>query len=169
MQPYDMLVSQWYYHIPTQKESPINTLTLQLSCGHEFCYACGLTWKSCTCPLWHENRLVAMANQAVDDEVAPNVDVAVRDNVFNHMIENLHQHEDVGCEHYRNSQWAWRNWGSLQCEACNNILHEYIFMCKNCRMRACNRCRGHRLRWSKGRSEIKWGTWALTANPQSHI
>lgn len=50
-----------------------------------------------------------MANQAVDDEVAPDADVAVRDNIFNHMIENLRQHEDVVCEHYRNAQWAWRN------------------------------------------------------------
>lgn len=104
-----------------------------------------------------------MANQAVDDEVAPDADVAVHDNVFNHMIENLHQHEDVGCEHYRNSQWAWCNQGSLQCEACNNILPDYIFMCKNCWMRACNRCWRHRLRWSKGGSEIKWGTWVLAA------
>ncbi|KAE8396149.1 hypothetical protein BDV23DRAFT_193006 [Aspergillus alliaceus] len=115
-------------------------------CGREFCYVCGLVWKSCSCPRWHVNRLVAMGNQAVEEEAGPNADIAVRQAIYNRVVENLRHHDDVGCEHYRNSQWAWRNRGSLQCEVCNHILPEYIFMCTNCRMRACNRCRRHRLR-----------------------
>ncbi|TGO44742.1 hypothetical protein BCON_0469g00050 [Botryotinia convoluta] len=35
-------------------------------CGAEFCYICGLIWKSCRCPQWHENRLVARASETVN-------------------------------------------------------------------------------------------------------
>lgn len=116
------------------------------SCGREFCYVCGSVWKSCECPLWHENRLEEMAIQAVDEEVPANADIHVRQNAFHQIVEDLRQHEDNGCEHHRNSQWVWRNTGSLQCEVGNHYLPEYIFMCKGCRMRACNWCRRHRLR-----------------------
>ncbi|KAH8695674.1 hypothetical protein BGW36DRAFT_299454 [Talaromyces proteolyticus] len=115
-------------------------------CGREFCYICGNVWRSCNCPLWHENRLVEMANEAVDEEVEPNADAGVRQGLFNRIVENLRRHEEVGCEHHRSSQWRWRNQGSLQCEVCDYVLPEYIFMCTNCRMRACNRCKRHRLR-----------------------
>ncbi|KAL1968066.1 hypothetical protein VTN77DRAFT_2196 [Rasamsonia byssochlamydoides] len=27
-------------------------------CRTEFCYACGLRWKTCQCPIWDENRLL---------------------------------------------------------------------------------------------------------------
>ncbi|KAL2833314.1 hypothetical protein BDW59DRAFT_78043 [Aspergillus cavernicola] len=115
-------------------------------CGREFCYICAQVWKTCNCPLWHENRLVAMAHRAVEEEVPQNANIVERRNAFNRIVEGLRQHEDVGCEHHRNSQWAWRDRGSLQCEVCNHDLPEYIFMCKNCRMRACYRCRRHRMR-----------------------
>ena len=87
-----------------------------------------------------------MANQAVDEEMPQNANVADRQHAFDRIVDGLRQHEEVGCEHHRNYQWAWRNRGSLQCEFCNHFLPEYIFMCKNCRIRACNRCRRHRVR-----------------------
>lgn len=87
-----------------------------------------------------------MANRAVDEELPPNADLADRQNAFHRIVDGLRRHEDVGCDHHRNSQWAWRDRGSLQCEVCNHDLPEYIFMCKNCRMRVCNSCRRHRLR-----------------------
>ncbi|KAF9888593.1 hypothetical protein FE257_008525 [Aspergillus nanangensis] len=115
-------------------------------CGREFCYVCGLVWKTCRCPVWHENRLIQMANQAVADEVPQHADEAVRQNAFNRIVENLQRHDDVGCQHHVSTQWVWRNSGSLECDICDDVLPEYIFMCTNCRMRACNRCRRHRLR-----------------------
>ena len=117
-------------------------------CGHHFCYACGRNWRTCDCPLWHENRLLDIVNREVEDEVPAGFDRVARENVFNRIRDGLRRHEDVGyrCEHYRNSQWAWRDRGSLECELCGFHLPEYIFMCKNCRMRACNYCRRHRLR-----------------------
>ncbi|OBT84646.1 hypothetical protein VE02_07062 [Pseudogymnoascus sp. 03VT05] len=35
-------------------------------CGAEFCYRCGLTWKSCSCEQWDEHRLLEHANVIVD-------------------------------------------------------------------------------------------------------
>lgn len=87
-----------------------------------------------------------MANQAINEELPLDANAGQRQNAFDQMVEGLRRHEEVGCEHHRNSQWAWRNHGSLQCEFCNHVLPEYIFMCKNCRIRACNRCRRHIMR-----------------------
>ena len=28
-------------------------------CGAEFCYVCGMKWKTCTCEFWDESRLIA--------------------------------------------------------------------------------------------------------------
>ncbi|KAF4769660.1 hypothetical protein N7455_006331 [Penicillium solitum] len=95
-------------------------------CGREFCYVCGSVWKSCQCPLWHEHRLEEMAIQAVDEEVPANANIHVRQNAFNQIVEDLRQHEDNGCEHHRNSQWVWRNTGSLQCEVGNHQLPEVV-------------------------------------------
>lgn len=123
------------------------------SCGQEFCYSCGQAWRTCDCQLWDENNLFDMANELVDadegvdeDEEALPFDHLDREVAFNHILEELRQHEDIGCDHHRYSQWAWRNHGSLQCEVCNQYLPRYIFLCRNCRMRVCNRCRRHRLR-----------------------
>lgn len=86
-----------------------------------------------------------MANQVVEEEVL-HVHVEERQEVFNRVVEDLRHHEDVGCQHHRHSQWAWRDHGSLQCELCHFHLPKYIFVCRGCRMRACYRCRRHRLR-----------------------
>ncbi|OAX38150.1 hypothetical protein K503DRAFT_183938 [Rhizopogon vinicolor AM-OR11-026] len=38
-------------------------------CRTEFCYLCRARWKSCRCPQWDENRLVAAAEQRVDAQL----------------------------------------------------------------------------------------------------
>ncbi|KAL4895371.1 hypothetical protein BDV59DRAFT_200029 [Aspergillus ambiguus] len=118
---------------------------IRCRCGKEFCYVCGQRWKTCHCPLWHENRLVEVVNQAVEQDVAPNADLAYRRYAFNRIREGLLNHENVGCHHNDHNQWQWRRYGSLQCEVCHDDLPEYIFVCTNCRMRACYRCQLHRL------------------------
>ena len=116
------------------------------SCGREFCYACEKVWKTCTCPVWHENRLVAMANQAVAEDVPRDANEADRQNAYNQAVNNLQQHEDIACEHHRDDQWAFRTRGSMECEICHDVLPDFVFMCRNCRMRVCAYCRRHRLR-----------------------
>ncbi|CAG8427472.1 unnamed protein product [Penicillium salamii] len=115
-------------------------------CGREFCYVCTATWKTCGCDAWQEERLMDEAHQIVEEEVPRNAGHEMRQRALNGAIQNLRQHEEDGCEHHRDSQWAWRNRGSMQCDVCFHQLPEYIFMCRNCRMRACWRCRRHRLR-----------------------
>lgn len=87
-----------------------------------------------------------MAREVVEEEAPRDVGDLARQRMFDLAIEGLLQHENVGCEHHRGSQWAWRNRGRLQCDICYHYLPQYIFMCKNCRMRACWDCRRHRLR-----------------------
>ncbi|OKL57856.1 hypothetical protein UA08_06595 [Talaromyces atroroseus] len=65
-------------------------------CGSEFCYVCGLVWKTCHCTLWDDNMIIQVANQAVNDQVAPNARPEVRHDLFNRVLEDLRQHEDVG-------------------------------------------------------------------------
>ncbi|OQE83621.1 hypothetical protein PENNAL_c0031G04048 [Penicillium nalgiovense] len=65
-------------------------------CGREFCYVCGLVWKSCECALWHENRLEEVAVQAVDEEAPANADIHVRRNLFHRIVDGLRRHEDNG-------------------------------------------------------------------------
>lgn len=40
-------------------------------CKTEFCYLCRAPWKSCRCPQWDENRLLAAAQQRVDAQLQP--------------------------------------------------------------------------------------------------
>ncbi|GAM83129.1 hypothetical protein ANO11243_011150 [Dothideomycetidae sp. 11243] len=115
-------------------------------CGHDFCYVCGANWKTCTCPIWQEDRILEVANQQVNEEVAPNADPVVRERAVAQAVQVLRQHEDVACEHHRARQWAWKDRGSLRCELCLWYMPYYIFMCRLCRMRACWACRRHRLR-----------------------
>ncbi|KAG1726009.1 uncharacterized protein EDB91DRAFT_1166930 [Suillus paluster] len=40
-------------------------------CRTEFCYLCRALWKSCRCPQWDENRLLAAAERRVDAQLPP--------------------------------------------------------------------------------------------------
>ncbi|KAJ5690952.1 hypothetical protein N7488_011687, partial [Penicillium malachiteum] len=94
-------------------------------CGYEFCYVCGLVWKTCQCDLWHEEMLTRRVQQGVADEVAPNAGQEVREAVYNQIRDNLLNHEEAGCDHPRSSQWWWRGRGNLRCEICQDVL-DYI-------------------------------------------
>ncbi|KAM0170241.1 hypothetical protein ACHAPF_009224 [Botrytis cinerea] len=39
---------------------------MKCRCGATFCYTCGLRWKTCRCPQWHEDRLIARATEIVN-------------------------------------------------------------------------------------------------------
>ncbi|PQE21735.1 IBR finger domain-containing protein [Rutstroemia sp. NJR-2017a BBW] len=107
-------------------------------CGAQFCYVCGERWRTCTCAQWHEDRLLARANQNVDREQLPaeqlgrNAQVAAQ-------VEYLRENHE--CTHDR---WDKVN-GVHNCEACYEIKRVYIYRCRHCLIQACNACRRHRL------------------------
>ncbi|KAK0301827.1 hypothetical protein LTR82_018104, partial [Friedmanniomyces endolithicus] len=73
--------------------------------------------------------------------VMPVVDMAsrLRTHRIAEAVEHLrHNHE---CEH---DKWRWVK-GSHQCEECLFTLPQYIFECRLCHLRACNRCKRNRL------------------------
>ncbi|KAJ5582135.1 IBR domain containing protein, partial [Penicillium sp. DV-2018c] len=45
-------------------------------CGAQFCYNCGLQWKTCSCEQWNEHRLLARAYEIIDREPNPPVAAA---------------------------------------------------------------------------------------------
>ncbi|KAK4445275.1 putative RING finger protein [Podospora aff. communis PSN243] len=109
-------------------------------CGAQFCYECGETWKRCRCELWEEGRLMARANNVVNREPGNRrLDAHGRANLVNRARENLVANHE--CLH--------RNWGSRtgrhRCEQCHDMLPNYIYECRQCRILACRRCRYNRL------------------------
>ncbi|KAK1992789.1 IBR finger domain-containing protein [Colletotrichum falcatum] len=109
-------------------------------CGAQFCYVCGLQWKTCSCEQWNEERLYARANVIVNrDANALLLDHEGRARRVEREAQNLvinHQ-----CLH---DTWR-RRGGSYRCEECHDRLSVYIYECAQCRVRACRRCRFNRL------------------------
>ncbi|KAI8917229.1 hypothetical protein DFJ77DRAFT_338660 [Powellomyces hirtus] len=121
------------------------TIELGTGCNHitcrcraEFCYVCGLPWKTCPCPLWDETRIVNQAEQHVMAEL-PHIPAAVRARRIRAEVAHLRAHHE--CEH---SGWKYQRM-SGQCQECTHHLDQYLFRCSGCHMLACNRCRRNRL------------------------
>ncbi|TKX22672.1 ubiquitin-protein transferase-like protein 3 [Elsinoe australis] len=141
-------------------------------CGAHFCYVCGEPWKTCECPHWSEANLLARAEQVFDRGnnqadgpnaaaghiAAPaNIPAAAvtpepRPDPFARVYQEVRREREVrriaeelranhDCYH---EKWRFIN-GSHDCEECGHTLPRYIFECRGCRMRACWRCRRHRL------------------------
>ncbi|KAJ6036593.1 hypothetical protein N7540_000872 [Penicillium herquei] len=116
-------------------------------CGYDFCYVCGLIWKTCQCDVWHEDMLYHRAHQRMNHVVPPNARNEDRQAAYNQIRDNLLNHEEVGCNHHLEEQWEWYpdDEDESQCEICHDLL-DYIFVCRNCHMGACLRCRRNRVR-----------------------
>ncbi|KAJ6130079.1 hypothetical protein N7512_002859, partial [Penicillium capsulatum] len=82
------------FHCRTMVELQHGCNHITCRCGREFCYICGRVWKTCDCPLWHEERLTNMANQAIDEELPPDANAGQRQNAFDQMVEGLRRHEE---------------------------------------------------------------------------
>ena len=95
-------------------------------CSAEFCYVCGLKWKTCKCPLWDESRLLLRANEVVDR--GGNIDAVAQ------------VQARAGCYHegFRMLPEAGR------CQDCGNYMHNFILECRRCPLRVCRRCRRDR-------------------------
>ncbi|KEQ81875.1 hypothetical protein M438DRAFT_301409 [Aureobasidium pullulans EXF-150] len=125
-------------------------------CGAHFCYVCGASWvpRTCDCPQWDEERLQERAEQianrdphhrlyrppqgALDPGLAPPARPDY-DHLVNAIRGRLEQNHE--CDHER---WVCRR-EPCRCEECNHHLQYYIFECRQCHIRACQRCRRNRL------------------------
>ncbi|RAH83776.1 hypothetical protein BO86DRAFT_425903 [Aspergillus japonicus CBS 114.51] len=104
-------------------------------CRYEFCYVCSSTWRSCTCPIWDERRLLLRAQDVAGrdrDDPPPEQEVQ-------QVAQNLQ--EDHECDH---DNWR-RVKGAHQCEECHDDYPHFIYECRQCRLLACARCRFNRL------------------------
>jgi hypothetical protein len=112
--------------------------TLACRCGAEFCYVCGLLWKTCACAQWDEERLLARA-QAIADRDGLRFDNAAgrADRVDRERVNLVENHE---CDHL---DWRSRR-GPHGCEGCGDVLPVFIYECAQCRIMACRRCRFNR-------------------------
>ncbi|TKA66135.1 hypothetical protein B0A49_07074 [Cryomyces minteri] len=104
-------------------------------CSAQFCYLCGAPWKTCACPQWNEERLLARANQIV----ARNAAVGGIGAAVAAMAQDLLEGHE--CDHDR-----WRRvTGEHDCEECFQTLRRYIYECRQCHLRVCHRCRDNRI------------------------
>ncbi|KAK0634232.1 hypothetical protein B0T17DRAFT_621749 [Bombardia bombarda] len=112
-------------------------------CGTQFCYICGERWKTCTCPQWEEDRLLARANAVVNRDVVVNqleLNAAERRARVETERRNLVRNHE--CRH---GEWDIQG-GRHNCEECNDELPNYIYECRQCRLMLCHRCRFSRRR-----------------------
>lgn len=129
---------RFFRHLPY--DHPLTSMILACRCGAQFCYICGVQWKTCSCAQWDEERLVDRANDIVDRdadrrEIEAHQRAALVELARNNLVEN---HD---CQVH---SWKSRR-GSFRCEECHHFLPEFIYECRNCRILACRRCRYNRL------------------------
>ncbi|KAK4122813.1 hypothetical protein N657DRAFT_664647 [Parathielavia appendiculata] len=109
-------------------------------CGAQFCYVCGLVWKTCGCAQWNEARLFSRANDIVHrDGDAGRLGDVERANRVERERQNLMRNHECG-----HGTWRHRG-GSHRCEVCHDVLPRYILECVQCRIMACRRCRFNRV------------------------
>ncbi|KAI9669472.1 MAG: hypothetical protein M1817_004697 [Caeruleum heppii] len=121
-------------------------LELVTGCNHmtaEFCYVCGLRWKTCDCAQWDEARLLDRAHQMVarDPARAPAAaaGAGAREEHVRQIQDRLRARH--GCNH---RSWIRRE-GPRRCDECRQQLPLFAFECDRCHIWACQRCRLHRL------------------------
>jgi hypothetical protein len=66
-------------------------------CRAEFCYVCAAPWKTCTCPQWDEQRLLADAQRRVARSVGCEVFVSYHYSYFSHI--GIRRHDQQCIEH----------------------------------------------------------------------
>ncbi|KAK3900034.1 IBR finger domain-protein [Staphylotrichum tortipilum] len=108
-------------------------------CRAEFCYECGLRWKTCRCEQWEEERLYVQAGEIVDRAARVPMDAARRERLVQREMRNQRRHHEC-VDH----DWS-TLYGEYSCQTCHDDLPQYIYECETCRILACRRCRYHRL------------------------
>lgn len=112
---------------------------IRCKCGDEFCYRCGLKWKTCRCGDWDDTALDRRAEQLAIREsgVTTPVRAAALIRTIRGQLQNRHE-----CEHQ--DKWAKLN-GVHNCEMCGDTLRQFIWSCEGCRLLACTQCRMNRI------------------------
>lgn len=132
--------------LPSFEVSCFKSLTLKgyrlmycrCHCQAEFCYVCGEPWKTCECAQWEEERLYDRAHRIVARQ-PQNIGQPQERALIEAAVNNLRTRHE--CDH---EKWKYVG-GRHQCEECSHTLPSYIFECRQCQIRACNRCRRNRL------------------------
>ncbi|KAE8140870.1 hypothetical protein BDV38DRAFT_279846 [Aspergillus pseudotamarii] len=114
------------------------------NCKAEFCYLCGIRWKSCRCEMWSERRLVARAEEIVDRELDRPLPQQVRQHRIAQLRDDLLETHE--CEHSRRFERILNGTISkFECEMCGARHWKYILRCRRCHFRVCEDCRRHRM------------------------
>ncbi|KAJ1328858.1 E3 ubiquitin-protein ligase RNF144 [Microdochium nivale] len=114
-------------------------------CGFQFCYLCGLKWKSCPCAHWEERNLLQRAVNIERRDNGPRAPAGQGRNqaVYGRRVAALM--EDLRANHECNhAQWRERP-GPGRCEECHDVMPQYVFECPECHIMACRRCRFNRM------------------------
>ncbi|KAH7303289.1 IBR domain protein [Stachybotrys elegans] len=118
-------------------------------CKSEFCYTCGKKWKTCECPVWDEERLLAH-NEAIAGR-RPQAAAQPRRQAQPRQHAQVRQPapQQVPVYDYYNDHCTHEEWdvlgGSHECEECQDVLEHYIMECMQCYLQVCKRCRWNRL------------------------
>lgn len=113
-------------------------------CRAQFCYVCGLQWKTCQCAQWDEARLYNRAAEIVDRDPQPlpragQLVAAPRARQVEQIAQRLRERHE--CDH----RGTWRRLNeSSRCEDCQMFLRRFILECRQCHLRSCVRCRYNR-------------------------
>ena len=97
-------------------------------CRAQFCYLCAVPWKSCTCPQWEENRLIATAELRVQNQFgARAVEMrAAAPAQFEQRVRRAAEilREDHHCDQHN---WKYRPGGG-RCEECHYMLSNFLLV-----------------------------------------
>ncbi|TFK17763.1 hypothetical protein FA15DRAFT_675837 [Coprinopsis marcescibilis] len=111
-------------------------------CRTEFCYECGVLWKTCRCEQWDEHRLVVTAELRVENALGGQVVREVQPEAFVQQVMQAVEHLRVnhGCDRHR---WTETRGGT--CEECHTEMKYFLKMCRNCGLHVCKPCALNRL------------------------
>ncbi|OCK89389.1 uncharacterized protein K441DRAFT_619785 [Cenococcum geophilum 1.58] len=132
------------YRCRTMVELAVGCNHITCRCNAQFCYVCGLKWKTCQCPQWDEARLYSRAAEIVNRNPQPlprqgQPEVIPRARQVEQAAQRLRERHE--CDH----DGAWRRLeGRFRCEDCRSILPKFILECRHCQLQSCVRCRYNR-------------------------
>ncbi|KAI5838828.1 hypothetical protein DFP73DRAFT_484934 [Morchella snyderi] len=109
-------------------------------CKAEWCYRCGVKWKTCECGDWDEDHLHRRAEDLAIREVGASAGSRALAMAARTIVQDLRSSYE--CEHTEG--WTYTRTGA-SCEMCSDYLPSYIYVCDGCRLRACNRCHINRI------------------------
>ncbi|KAM7183893.1 protein ariadne-2 [Rhypophila sp. PSN 637] len=122
-------------------------------CGAQFCYVCGEKWKTCLCPQWQENRLLARPHRPDDHHHQQNMGANPYRPMRPYMMEEellppqgrrlngrdaweMYQPAGPRCDH----GVAERRRGAYMCRECLRHMVHFIMVCGDCNVMICRDC-----------------------------